>query len=89
MKGKIPGFPKLDVPGYNELRPSPKEAQPGRGPLAYVPIGTNMVHDYGAPEAPFGELYPDWTRPTLTPTSSASKSAPEAESPVTTTPAKG
>lgn len=78
-KNKVPGFPGLDVPGPNELRPSPNEAQPERGALAYVPIGMNMVHDYGAPEAPNDSLFPHWTKPTLSPTSSASapRSNPE------------
>jgi hypothetical protein len=94
MKGKTPGpgGEKMDVPGPNELRPSPREAQPGRGKLGFVISGYAPVHDYGAPKAPYDSLYPDYHQPTRSATSSASVSHPDADAPAapqpTTAPAK-
>lgn len=71
MKNKVPGFPGMNVPGPNELRPHMQDSEPERGPLAFIGTGVQMVHDYGAPAAPIGTLYPTWDRPTLSGTSSA------------------
>ena len=70
-KGKVLGFPGLDVPGPNELRPSPNDADTERGALAYVPPGIRPVHDYGAEKMTYGEQYPSYDRPTTSATLTA------------------
>jgi hypothetical protein len=70
-KGRVLGFPGLDVPGPDELRPSPNDSCPERGALEYVPPGIRTVHDYGAEKMTYGELYGTYDRPTSSATLSA------------------